>query len=196
VFEKLEQIDREIFLALNDVHLPWLDPIMWYASQGVTWIPLYLFFVWFAWKKQGWKFVLVILLGAGFCILIADMVSVYAFKEVFQRYRPSHNLDIKHLVKTVLKPDGSEYRGGDFGFISSHAANFGAISMLLFLHFRQYSNWWWLLFLWFALICYTRIYLGVHYPSDLVGGGILGFITGYLVYRLSIRFLQPKKNPA
>jgi undecaprenyl-diphosphatase len=192
VFEQLENIDREIFLALNDVHQPWLDTVMWYASQGVTWFPLYLIFVWFAWQKQGWRFVFTILLGAGVCILFADLISVYAFKEVFQRYRPSHNLEIKELVKTVLKPDGTEYRGGEFGFISSHAANFGSISMLLFLHFRQYSKWWWLLFLWFVLICYTRIYLGVHYPSDLIVGGILGLTIGYFVYRVSKRFVQPK----
>lgn len=202
MFESLENIDRKLFLALNDVHSPWLDTVMWYVSWTATWIPLFIFFIFYAYKKQasltaspgqGLKFAGIILLSCAICIALADLISVYAFKEVFQRYRPTHNEEIKHLVKTVVKPNGEEYRGGLFSFVSSHAANFGAITFLLFLHFRKYSKWWYLLFFWLGLIAYSRIYLGVHYPSDLIAGGLLGLLIGYGVYRLSLLFLKDKK---
>jgi undecaprenyl-diphosphatase len=158
---------------------------MWYVSWTPTWIPLFFFFCWYAWKKQGGYFVLLLLASALVCIALADLISVYAFKETVQRYRPTHNTEIGHLVKTVLKPNGEEYRGGIYGFVSSHAANIGSISMLLFLFFRKYSKAWYLLFFWFVLIAYSRIYLGVHYPSDLLAGGALGMLIGYIVYKLA-----------
>jgi len=190
LFESLENIDRELFLALNDVHSPWLDTVMWYVSWTVTWIPLFIFFLYYSYKKRGLKFTGILLLSCAVCITLTDLISVHLFKEVFQRYRPTHNEEIKHLVKTVIKPNGEEYLGGQYGFISSHAANFGAITFLLFFHFRKYSNWWYLLFAWLGLIAYSRIYLGVHYPSDLFVGALLGAIIGYLVYRLSLIILK------
>lgn len=193
MFESLENIDRKLFLVLNDVHTPWLDTVMWYVSWTATWIPLFIFFLYYAYKKKGIKFTGILLLSCAVCIALTDLISVHAFKEVFQRYRPTHNEEIKHIVQTVIKPNGEEYRGGLYSFVSSHAANFGAITMLLFLHFRNYSKWWYLLFLWLGLIAYSRIYLGVHYPSDLLAGGFLGLIVGYLVYHISLHFFLPRK---
>jgi len=166
------------------MHTPFLDKLMWYISYTPTWIPLFLFFVYYAHKKKGVKFVLGVLLSTGVCIALADLISVHLFKEVFQRYRPTHNEELKGLVKTVTKPNGEIYLGGLYSFVSSHAANFGAISMLLYLNFKKYSNWWSLLFVWFALIVYSRIYLGVHYPSDIFVGGLLGFTIGYIVFKI------------
>lgn len=194
MFESLENIDRKLFLALNDVHAPWLDTVMWYVSWTATWIPLFIFFLYYAYKKQGLKFTGILLLSCAVCIALTDLISVHAFKEVFQRYRPTHNEEIKHLVKTVIKPNGEEYLGGLYSFVSSHAANFGAITFLLFLHFRKYSKWWYLLFIWLGLIAYSRIYLGVHYPSDLFVGGLLGLLIGYIVYRLSL-LVFPDRDP-
>ena len=192
MFESLENIDRKLFLALNDVHTPWLDTVMWYVSWTATWIPLFIFFLYYAYKKMGLKFTGILLLSCAVCIALADLISVYAFKEVFQRYRPTHNEEIRHLVKTVVKPNGEVYLGGLYSFISSHAANFGAITMLLFLNFRNYSKLWYLLFIWFGLIAYSRIYLGVHYPSDLMVGGLLGFLIGFVVYRIENHFFEIK----
>lgn len=165
---------------------------MWYVSWTATWIPLFIFFVYYAYRKGGIKFMGVLLLSAAICIVLADVISVHGFKENFERYRPTHNLKIGPLVKTVIKPNGEEYRGGQYGFLSSHAANFGAVSFLLFLHFRRYSKWWYLLFAWLGLIAYSRIYLGVHYPSDIVAGALLGVTIGYFIYRVSQAWLKPK----
>jgi undecaprenyl-diphosphatase len=198
LLETLENIDRSLFLQLNDVHTPWLDVVMWYVSWTVTWIPLFLFFCWYAWQKRGGKFLLLLLASAAVCIALADLISVNGFKETVERYRPTHNTEIGHLVKTVIKPNGEEYRGGLYGFVSSHAANFGSITMLLFLFFKKYSKAWYLLFVWFILISYSRIYLGVHYPADLIAGGALGMLIGYVVYllanRISEKIIVPKTS--
>lgn len=190
----LENIDRKLFLILNDVHTPFLDKVMWYISYTPCWIPLFLFFAYYAYKKNGVKFLVTILLAAGLCVALADLISVHLFKEIFQRFRPTHNLEIKDMVKTVAKPNGEIYLGGLYGFVSSHAANFGAISMLLFLNFKNFSRWWLLLFVWFTLIVYSRVYLGVHYPADIVVGALLGFIIGFGVYKLQ-HYILKKINP-
>jgi undecaprenyl-diphosphatase len=192
LFETLEHIDRSLFLHLNDVHAPWLDVVMWYVSWTATWIPLFLFFCWYAYRKRGAKFLLILLGSAALSVALTDFISVNGFKETVQRYRPTHNTEIGHLVQTVLKPNGDEYRGGLYGFVSSHAANFGGITTLLFLFFRPYSRWWYLLFLWLALIAYSRIYLGVHYPADLIAGAILGITIGFFMFKVAERLLKPK----
>lgn len=194
MFEVIENIDRKLFLALNDVHNPTMDIIMWYVSWTATWIPLFVFFCWYAWKKKGVRFMTVVIISCAICVALTDLISVYAFKETVQRYRPTHNLEIGHLVQTVNKPNGEEYRGGLYGFVSSHAANFGGITFLIFLYFRSYSKWWYLLFLWLILISYSRIYLGVHYPADLIAGAILGVSIGYFVYKLSHKFTLAKST--
>ncbi|MBL7899435.1 MAG: phosphatase PAP2 family protein [Crocinitomicaceae bacterium] len=191
MFEVIENIDRKLFLALNNVHSPAMDVIMWYVSWGVTWIPLFVFICCYAWKKKGLRFMIIILVSCSVCVALTDLISVYGLKETVQRFRPTHNLEIGHLVQTVNKPDGTEYRGGLYSFVSSHAANFGGIAFLIFLFFRQFSKWWYLLFVWLMLISYSRIYLGVHYPADLIAGAILGVTIGYFVYKFSQKFIQP-----
>lgn len=193
MFEKLEQLDRDLFLTLNGYHADWLDPIMWYMSSIIMMIPVFLYAVYYAYKKGQIRYALVILGGIGLCILLADRISVELFKEVFERYRPTHNTEIGHLVHTILDPSGKEYRGGQFSFVSSHATNAMAMALYIYLHFRKYSKFWLFIFLWMVVVAYTRIYLGVHYPSDLVCGGLLGIVIGFFVYWLSLKF-NPLKS--
>ena len=158
---------------------------MWYVSSIIPWIPLFLFFFYYAYKKGKTKLVIVTLVGILLCVLLADRISVLAFKQVFLRYRPTHNLDIGPLVKTVINPfSGEEYRGGTYGFVSSHAANFFAIATFLFFLFKSFTKKWGWLYLWAGLIAYSRIYLGVHYPLDIIGGSILGLLIGFTVSKL------------
>ena len=134
-----------------------------------------------------------ILIGVAFCFLMADRISVMGFKNVFLRYRPTHNLDIKDLIHTYVKANGDEYRGGMYGFVSSHAANFFALSTYLFLCFKNQSGKWGILFLWAGIIAYSRMYLGVHYPLDIVGGTLLGIFIGISVHKLIFTFTPLKK---
>lgn len=167
-----------------------MDTVMWYVSTTVLWIPLYAFFLYYAFRKGNWKYALYILLAVVACVALADLLSVHAFKNVFMRYRPTHNIEIMDIVKTVNKPNGSEYRGGIYGFVSSHAANVSAIATFVILAFKQFSRKWWLLIIWACVIMYSRIYLGVHYPGDILGGMILG-ITIALIIRLVSKKLNP-----
>jgi len=185
MIETLEKWDRDLFLWLNGKHVDWLDQPMYLMSDELLWIPLYLFFLGALAKLYNWKVALSTLLAVAVVITIADRSSVELFKEVFKRYRPSQNLEIYDQVHTV-----NGYRGGKFGFVSSHAANFFGIATLLFLMFRRkVPRASFLLFVWAGLIAYTRIYLGVHYPADIICGAALGAFTGVLVFYPFNRFL-------
>lgn len=121
-------------------------------------------------------------------VALADLSSVHGFKEVFQRYRPTHNLEIGPLVQTVANWDGNQYLGGKFGFVSSHATNLFGMATFLLLFARPWKkSLMIMLLIWPLVVSYTRIYLGVHYPLDILGGTILGTLIGILVYLISLR---------
>jgi undecaprenyl-diphosphatase len=181
---KLIQWDTDLFLFLNDLNSPFWDKIMWFVSGKYEWIPLYIILLGLIIWKYRMKSILVILM-IPILITAADQISVKLFKEVFERLRPCHNSDIQHLVHTV-----NNKCGGKFGFVSSHAANSFALAGYLALIFR---NKWFSMFIlfWAALVSYSRVYLGVHYPGDILGGAVLGLIIAGLVYML-FAFLEIK----
>lgn len=180
MIEWLENIDQKLFLFLNGLNAEWLDPVMTNVSGKLQWIPVYLLFIWLIHKYYGIKNTVFAVIVLVLLITIADNISVHLFKNVFQRYRPSHNLDIAHLVHTV---DG--YKGGKYGFISSHSANFfcmaAFLAPLLKPHIKKITL---ILFIWASVVAYSRIYLGVHYPSDILVGAILGSIIGFGGFRI------------
>jgi undecaprenyl-diphosphatase len=124
----------------------------------------------------------------GLLILIGDRASVEMFKEVFERLRPCHNPTIKYLVHTV---DGC---GGKFGFVSSHATN--SFSLAVFSSLLLKSKFKWItasMLFWAALVSYSRIYVGVHFPADILGGAILGSGVGVFVF-LVLKIVNQKLN--
>ena len=187
MLERLENIDQTLFLWLNAPHTEWLDLAMWYISTTWVWIPLYLFIGLYSFKKGQFKLLAFVLVGALIAVALADFISVHGFKNVFMRYRPTHNEEIGHLVKTVTKPSGEIYLGGLYGFVSSHAANTAALAVFFITTLIQFSKKWLWLLLWASLIMYSRIYLGVHYPADLFFGALLGVAIGLSVNRLLIK---------
>lgn len=163
-------------MALNSYHAPWLDPVMFYASKTMVWLPLFIFLLYLVvrWHGKGWWLPLS---GVAFSILLTDRITSGFMKPFFQRLRPSQEpvLDgVLHLV------DG--YKGGMYGFASSHAANTFGVAMLFWLLWKdktRASAW---LFLWAGFMTYTRIYLGVHYPGDVLVGSAVGMLCGWLAF--------------
>lgn len=181
--EKIEQIDRQLLFAINESNSPLFDTIMWWVSKPVFGIPFYLLFVFLLYKSFGWKNTFLLALCAGLAVGLADLSAKYLFKEMFERFRPSQNLEIKEQLHYV-----NNYHGGMYGFVSSHAANMFAIAMLIGLWLKKkirYSLHF--LLIWASIIGYSRIYLGVHYPTDVVCGALLGMLIAILMYKVIIR---------
>lgn len=154
---------------------------MYWASHKQFWIPLYLFFFYLSWKKTG-KQVWLVAVAAGLVILLSDQISVHAFKNVFHRLRPCHELLIQAQVHLQ-----NGHCGGQYGFVSSHAANTFALAAFLSLLFRgRYKYFTPMVFLWAIFVSYSRIYNGVHYPGDILVGGLVGAGIGITVYKLYV----------
>lgn len=180
MLQTIKEWDREVFLFFNGMHTPWLDPVMFWGTKTWIWIPLFLFLLFFTFKKfrkEWW----VVIIGIAITILIADQVTSSLMKPYFARLRPSREPTLEHLIYLV---DG--YTGGTYGFASSHAANTFGTAMFFWLVFRKETKWVGLLFLWAGFMTYTRLYLGVHYPGDILAGmmvGVGGACIGYWVTR-------------
>ena len=180
LIEKIEQIDRQLLFAINNANSPLLDTIMWWVSKPAFGIPFYLLFVFLLYKYFGWKSALIIVLSTVAAVGLADLSAKYLFKEMFERFRPSQNFEIKDQLHYV-----NSYHGGMYGFVSSHAANMFSIAMILGLWLKKkirYSLHF--LLIWAALIGYSRVYLGVHYPSDVLCGALLGMSIAFLIYKV------------
>jgi len=177
-----EQLDHSLLLAINGAHSPLMDVCMTWISRKTSWIPLYVLIgIYATWKLR--INIIWILLGAAATIVITDMVSTQLIKDTVQRYRPCHNLLLKDSIHLV-----NGKCGGMYGFVSSHAANTAGLAAFIIasrlgrLTLRDTPA--------FILACvmmiyatinsYSRIYLGVHYPSDVIAGAMLGILAGIL----------------
>jgi len=181
---QLNSIDTEVFLSINGAHNTFFDFIMFWASDKWIWIPLYLFFIWLLYKHYGKKVWLFIPMAV-LVIFITDQTSVHLFKNIFHRLRPCHESSLAGLIHLV-----KDHCGGQYGFISSHAANSFALATYLSLLLGKKIRYFTLLtLLWASLLAYSRVYLGVHYPGDVIVGGIWGAGIGASTYIISLKFL-------
>jgi len=180
----LESLDHSIILAINGWNSPFWDEVMWVVSGKLTWIPFYLLLFYLFYKKGGLKRAGFFLICTIIAVAVADLASVHLFKDVFLRYRPSHNLLLTDQLHFHKYADGNFYKGGTYGFVSSHAANFFAVCTFAFLALRKYyPRIFPYLFFVAVLIAYSRMYLGVHYFSDVFAGGVLGVTSALFSYR-------------
>lgn len=176
--------ERDLFLWLNGTHTRFWDEFIWLYSGKIAWIPLVLvvFFV-FCYKKD-WRESVLILLFIALVITLCDQFASSICKPLFCRLRPTRHPDFMNEVQIVF-----DYRGGKYGFISSHAANafgFAAFTLLLF-KYRWYTI---AILLWGLIMGYSRIYLGVHFISDIIPGILAGFFWGVLGYSLYVPVRQ------
>mgnify|MGYP005992670055 CR=1 FL=1 len=180
MIEFLIDIDTDLFLLLNGLHSEWMDPIMFFISGKKEWIPLYLIFAFMIIKKFKWQSVW-IFIGVGLTITLSDQLTSGIMKPLFARMRPSRSPELDGLVHIV-----NGYTGGMFGFASSHAANAFGLATFLWLVFKDHYKWFVWIFVWACIVAYSRIYLGVHYPGDILVGALIGIGFGHLSYRLQL----------
>jgi undecaprenyl-diphosphatase len=185
MMEQLEAIDRWLVVAINGCNTPFLDELFWLISGKLIWIPFYVLVLAAIYRKYNWKVMLAFFVSVVLSIVITDQLSTHAFKEVFLRYRPSHNLLLTDKLHFYQIKPGDFYKGGQYGFISSHAANFAAMAALIYAFFSTtYRFLRWLLPLIVLIVCLSRVYLGVHYVSDVLAGAIVGCLVGFSVHYL------------
>ena len=178
----LLDLDRRLFLLINGCQGALGDGLFTLVSGRLPWIPVGVLLLFFLVRRLGWRDALVVVLGAGLVVLVADQVSASVLKPLTARLRPCHADD---LVGLVHLPTGR--CGGQFGFVSSHAANFFGLATFLGLVLRNRIAFG-LMLLCAILVGYSRIYMGVHYPGDVVCGAMLGGLVGWGVFGLYRRW--------
>ena len=193
----MQQIDQSVFFFLNGLHNQFFDVFFWYATDKVYYLPLYIIAAWLAYKQFGKK-IWILLLFVILTVLLTDQICDFLKNTIICRLRPTRNSDIASLVHIV-----NGYRGEIYGFPSAHACNTFGITVFLYRIIRP-KRWGFTLafFAWAIIMSYSRMYLGVHYPADILCGATLGALIGWgmsAVFRAS-RFtshpISSKPNPS
>lgn len=192
MIEFLKELDKQLFLFLNGLHVSWLDEPMHFISQKYNWIPLYLLLavlIFYRYRYRGF----IVMLFAIILITLSDQISHFS-RDCFLRLRPTHDPEIAEMVHTVKGKIG-----GMYGFVSSHATNSFALAIYIIHVLKDRFRWIVpVMLVWASLKAYSRIYLGVHYPGDVLGGILLGVLlalaVSYLWKWVDRRCFDRKKN--
>jgi undecaprenyl-diphosphatase len=179
----LFRLDSSLLLRINHFNAPWLDQCMWLLSSKWINFPLAILILallksQFSWRKTGVLFLLTIVV-----VSLTDVISTQLFKDYFERLRPSHDPIVHHYLHFYMIGPNNPYLGGRFGFVSSHAANLAALFAFIFPYLKKYTYSIYALGIYVFLVAYSRVYLGVHFPSDVLCGALLGLVIGWLLRR-------------
>ncbi len=178
----LKNTDQNLFLYLNGMHNGFCDIVMPYLTSFWFWVPLFIWWLYEIYKRYKKKILIIVIFTVAL-IFASDQGSGLIKKSV-KRYRPTYNTEITEKIHTV-----DNYRGGRYGFVSSHAANAFAIAVFVFLLMRPTKKYFAIsLFLYAFITCYTRIYLGVHYPLDIIGGALVGTVLAFIFSKIYFKF--------
>lgn len=195
MMELIDGLDQQVVLWFNSLNNPTLDTIMWAISSTSLWIPLFIALIIAVFYRYGLKkgvfFVLFLVMAIG----ATDFICSGLMKPHFERLRPSHEPDLEGLLHFYTYADGGMYKGGKYGFASSHAGNFFAIAMFCSLGLgRLIKQLPILLFVIAALVSISRMYLAVHYPTDLIVGATIGISVSYLMYKGFVKWIDKEES--
>jgi undecaprenyl-diphosphatase len=180
MLEKLIALDKKLFVFLNGLGSETYDDLWLIITGKAIWFPLILTISYLLLKKIGWKNIVIVTLFVLALILICDQ-SANLFKSTFQRLRPCNDPAINGFIRVVKK-------SYSFSFFSAHAANSLGSTVFIFILLKRFYRYSYLIFLFPLIFAYSRIYLGVHFPLDIIAGFIFGIITSLLLFSLFIRF--------
>ncbi len=175
MFEKIVSLDKELFVYLNGLGSPAFDSLWLAITKQANWTPFFILLGFFIYKKIGIKNLGIIIVFIALLLLVCNE-SVEFFKETFKRIRPCNNPEIKDIIRIV-------HQSNTFSFFSGHAANSMATMTFLFLILKKHYQYSFLVFLYPLIFAYSRIYLGVHYPTDILTGYFFGCIYGIIFYK-------------
>ncbi len=188
MLDAIVEFDKGLMLSINGCTNALLDFLMPLISHKYTGIPIYvgiLALIIYQWRKSP-KTIIIMVAAVLLTFALCDSLSVALFKQTVQRLRPAWDPEIGHLVRML------EYKGGQFGFVSSHASNlFGLATVTsLIVKKRWYTIF---IYLWAAAVGYSRVYVGKHFPLDVICGALFGMLVGYLVFKLLVQLFRKMK---
>jgi len=185
MIEQLLQYDTDLFLFLNNLGSSTYDGLWLVITNKLTFIPLYVILLYLMYRHLGWKTLLLLIVVIAAMITFTDQIT-NLFKDGFQRPRPCRADGVENLMRYIAP------RCGKYGFFSGHSSNSMAVAVFAGLLLKPYyKNLIFLLLFWSAVVAYSRIYVGVHYPIDIICGMLFGALTGFSFYKLQI-YLRSK----
>lgn len=180
--ENIVQLDRELFVFLNGLGSPTFDKLWILITKQVYWTPIFIFMFYLLQKKLGWKNFGYYILFTALLIVACDQTA-NLFKGYFERLRPCYDPELMNIIRIPGKKSSS------FSFFSGHAINSMATTFFAFMILKRYYNHAYLLFLFPFVFAYSRIYLGLHFPGDIITGYLFGITFGFFCYKLYQKYI-------
>ncbi|MGL2966611.1 phosphatase PAP2 family protein [Flavobacterium sp. XGLA_31] len=181
MLEKIIHLDKQLFVFLNGLGSETFDGLWLAITKQFYWTPLFLFIFYLLQKKIGWKKFGIYILFTAILILVCDQTA-NLFKDYFHRIRPCNDEEIKSIIRIVKSSD-------TFSFFSGHAANSMATTVFTFMILKRYYKYGYLLFLFPLIFAYSRIYLGMHFPGDILTGYFFGALFGFICYKVYQKYV-------
>ncbi len=187
ILDQLIGLDKSALIYLNNLGSPKWDTFWLFITNQYNWIPLFILMLFLIFKVYGLKKGLLILLIAAVLVAFTDQF-VNIIKHTFGRLRPNNDPSVKNLIRILYSPHS-------FSFVSGHATNSMANTVFIYLLLKKHFKYVWLFFIWPLVFAYSRVYLGVHYPIDILTGALLGMCLGYGFYKICFFVLAKINTP-